>query len=176
MDSKTATEKVFRSLEEDANSPPMDLMRLTLEEAQVAAADFRGMLDVWAAKRQGARLPDWKDFDFPDFRGWHSDIVLSIFDSEEPDPYFVLSGETFTRAVDFNVKGVHFSDGWPRLFDLQFREHFGAIRAEGLIGITEGKVATSTRSFLSIRVLELPLTDGGDDVKRLIHVVKVMNS
>ncbi len=175
MDSKTATEEVFRSFEEDVSSPPMDLKRLTLEEALEAAPDFRGMLDVWAGKRQGDQLPDWADFDFPDFRGWHSDIVLSVFNAEEPDPYFVLSGETFTRAIDFNVKGVHFSQGWPRLFDLQFREHFGAIRDTGLIGLTEGKVATSTRNFLSIRVLELPVRDGGDEVQRMIHVVRVLS-
>jgi hypothetical protein len=100
---------------------------------------------------------------------------LSVFNAEEPDPYFVLSGETFTRAIDFNVKGVHFSQGWPRLFDLQFREHFGAIRDTGLIGLTEGKVATSTRNFLSIRVLELPVRDGGDEVQRMIHVVRVLS-
>lgn len=175
MDSKTATEVIFRSLEEDVTSPPMDLKRLTLEEAREAAPDFRGMLDVWGAKRQDERPPDWHDFDFSDFRGWHSDIVLSVFDKEEPDPCFVLSGETFTRAIDYNVKGVHFSEGWPRLYDLQFREHFGAIRETGLIGLTEGKVATSARSFLSIRVLELPVRNGGERVERMIHVVRVLN-
>lgn len=175
MDSKTATEKVFRSLEEDVDSPPMDLKRLTFEEALAAAPDFQAMLHLWNSKRRGAPLPDWSDFDFPDFRGWHADIVLSVFDSDEPDPYFVLSGETFTQAIDFNVKGVHFSEGWPRLFDLQFRDHFGAIRQSGLIGLTEGRIATSARNFLSIRVLELPVRAGGDDVARLIHVVKVLS-
>ncbi|WP_193370561.1 PAS domain-containing protein [Pelagibius marinus] len=153
----------------------MDLKRLTLEEALEAAPDFRGMLEVWSSKRRDEQIPGWSDFDFPDFVGWHSDLVLSIFKTEEPDPYFVLSGETFTRAIDFNVKGVHFSQGWPRLFDLQFREHFGAIRDTGLIGLTEGKVATSNRNFLSIRVLELPVRDGGDEVQRMIHVVRVLS-
>jgi len=73
------------------------------------------------------------------------------------------------------VKGVHFSGGWPRLFDLQFRDHFGAIRQSGLIGLTEGRNAISTRNFLSIRVLELPVRAGGADVRRLIHVVRVFS-
>lgn len=176
MDSKAATETVFRTFEEDVTSPPMDLQRLTLEEALEVASDFRGMLDVWAGKRQGDRLPDWADFDFSDFRGWHADIVLSIFDKEEPDPCFVLSGDTFTRIIDYNVKGVHFSEGWPRLFDLQFREHFGVIRETGLIGLTEGKVATSARSFQSIRVLELPVRNGAERVERMIHVVRALAS
>ncbi|HMA16176.1 MAG TPA: PAS domain-containing protein [Kiloniellaceae bacterium] len=174
MDSKAATEKIFRSLEEDVTSPPMDLQRLTLEEALAAAPDFRAMLDLWNSKRRGAALPEWSDFEFSDFRGWHADIVLSVFDSDEPDPHFVLSSETFTQAIDFNVKGVHFSEGWPRLFGLQFREHFGAIRRNGLIGLVQGKIAMSSRSFLSIRVLELPLRAGGEDVKRMIHVVRVL--
>ena len=147
---------------------------MTLEEARAAAPDFLGMLDLWSDKRNGAPLPDWQDFDFPDFRGWHPDIVLSVFDSDEPDPLFVLSGETFTQAIDVNVKGVHFSEGWPRLYDLQFREHFGAIRRHGLIGLSEGRIAMSARSFLSVRVLELPVRAGGGDVRRLIHVVKVI--
>lgn len=175
MDTRTATEIVFGSLEEDVTSPPMDVKRLTLEEAREAAPDFRGMLDVWASKRQGDSLPDWSDFDFADFRGWHSDIVLSVFDSDEPDPCFVLSGETFTRVIDYNVKGVHFGDGWPRLYNLQFREHFGAIRETGLIGLTEGKVATSARNFQCIRVLELPVRAGGDRVQRMIHVVRTLS-
>ncbi len=175
MDSKSATELVFRSLEEDVSSPPMDLKRLTLEEALAAAPDFQGMLEVWGSKCRGDEVPDWHDFDFADFRGWHADIVLSVFKSEEPDPCFVLSGETFTRVIDFNVKGVHFSEGWPRLFNMQFREHFSAIRETGLIGLTEGKVATSDRSFQSIRVLELPLRDGGDRIQRMIHVVRSLS-
>ena len=140
MDSKTATAKLFRSLEEDANAPPMDLKRMTPEEARTAAPDFLAMLDMWSGKRNGAALP----------------------------------GETFTQAIDANVKGVHFSEGWPRLYNLQFREHFGAIRQHGLIGLSEGRIAMSARSFLSIRVLELPVRAGGDDVRRLIHVVKVI--
>jgi len=79
VDSKTATEKIFRSLEEDVDSPPMDLKRLTFEEALAAAPDFQAMLHLWNSKRRGAPLPDWSDFDFPDFRGWHADIVLSVF-------------------------------------------------------------------------------------------------
>lgn len=175
MDSKAVTEEVFRSLEEDTSSPPMDLQRLTAEEAPAVAQDFAGMIEVWKSKRGASRLPDWSDFDFPDFRGWHSDLVLSVFQNDEPDPYFILSGETFSRVVDFNFKGVFFSDCWPRLYDLQFRDHFRAIRDEGLIGLTEGKVATANRSFHSVRILELPVRDGGEGVKRMIHLVRVLN-
>ena len=90
----------------------------------------------------------------------------------KPDAPSDIRGEF--KSIPTSVKGVHFSEGWPRLFELQFREHFGAIRQSGFIGLVEGKIAMSARSFLSIRVLELPVRAGGEDVKRLIHVVRVL--
>lgn len=170
----------IQRIEENPNAPPFDLVRLMPDAALAAAPEFRALIELWLTKcPEGAvngiaSIPDWSDFDFADFRGWHADMVLSIFpDPDEPDPEFRIAGETYSQIVDGPVKGTRFSDSWPRLYGVQFRRHFQAIRDTGLVGLAEGRHATMGRGHITLRVLELPCRDGGTVVARLIHGVRV---
>lgn len=164
---------VMQQIEEDENSPLMDVSLLDIDEARAVAGNFLSLVDLWDSKRNGRVIPRWCDFDFTDFIGHHQDIVLSRFPENEPDPEFFLSGETFNQIVDSNVRGLRFSECWPRLFKAQFRTHFGSIQRTAKIGYTQGQVATINRSFITVNVLELPVSGAeSEEVTQLIHAVR----
>jgi len=37
---------------------------------------FDSLVSVWRSKIDGRRIPKWSDFDFMDFRGWHSRLAI----------------------------------------------------------------------------------------------------
>ncbi|WP_161973656.1 PAS domain-containing protein [Hwanghaeella grinnelliae] len=165
---------LLNQIEEDENAPLFNLRRLPMDKVFEAAPEFSSLIGVWDGKRRGGEaLPDWSRFDFVDFRGWHSDIVISCFPDAEPDPLFRISGENFNGLVNSNIAGARFSTYWPRLFGIQFRDHFQTIRDTGNIGLVEGRLAAQSRGFLTVQVIELPCRDGGDGVGRLIHGIRV---
>ena len=71
---------------------------------------FSPLVKIWRSKFDGKRIPKWSDFDFTDFRGWHS--RLAIYDiSYDPFDYTVrLSGEEFNQSVGRNMIGMTQAD------------------------------------------------------------------
>lgn len=163
-------QNVFARLE-DPNAEPLHLSLLKPADALEAAPDFADLIRLWLDRRGDAAVPDWCDMDFTDFRGWHAALVLGAFEDEEPDPRFRLVGEDFQQLAQRNVTGQRFSELVPRLYDLQFREHFRRLRAEGLIGLSEGRFALYDRQHVGVRVLELPFRNGGHGIERTLHAV-----
>jgi len=156
---------------EDPNAEPFDLRRFSAEEAMQAAPELAALIQLWMERRRDALAPDWKEMDFVDFRGWHSSICLGQFPDDEHDPLIRLMGQEFVDLSLQEMKGTRFGTIYPRLYDLQFREHFRAIRDHGLIGLASGKVANFGRSHIHVRVLELPFRDGGPKVERTVHIL-----
>ncbi|MEO3427567.1 PAS domain-containing protein [Pelagibius sp. CAU 1746] len=156
---------------EDSNLPPLTLQRFQPEEESEALSDFAAIVDLWRERRGGAAVPDWNDMDFSDFRGWHAQLMLSKFETDEPDPTFRLAGERVTELLGFPMQNHRFSELAPRFYALQFRDHFREIRNEGLIGLTSGKLPAKGRAHIFLRILELPFRDGGDKVERILHVL-----
>ena len=158
---------------ESQNAIPMTLHCLTVDQALETAADFTDLIELWVRRRGGQSVPDWRDMEFADFRGWHSLLCLSQFEGAEPDPLFRLFGEDAIDIAGFNPTGLRFSQFTPRLYDLQYREHFSRIRQTGLIGLTAGNLAYEGRGHIRLHILELPFRDGGPQVERLAHAVSV---
>lgn len=160
----------FFEASEKPDAPPFLLRRFGPREALEAAPHLAPLIELWDSRRGGEAVPDWADVDFPDFRGWHSSIVVSDLPADEPDPIFRIIGEDF-RIFDYTTtQGQRFSDRTPRLYERQFREHFREIRDRGLIGWSVGSAAIVGREHLRVRVLELPFRKGGPLVSRLLHV------
>jgi len=155
---------------EDPAAPPLTLQRFLPEEARGALPEFADLIDLWMARRGGAAVPDWHDMDFADFRGWHAYMMLSRFEGPEPDPLFRLAGEKVAELLQFTTQNRRVSDLAPRLYEMQFRDHFRQIREKGLIGLSSGKLPAKGRGHVTLRIVELPFRDGGDSVERLLHV------
>lgn len=170
MPSFAEIQEAFASAE-DPNAEPFDLRRFSAEEAMDAVPDLAALIRLWAERRGDALAPDWGDMDFADFRGWHSSICLGQFPDDEPDPLIRLMGQDFVDLALQEMKGTRFGAIYPRLYALQFREHFQAIRDHGLIGLATGKIAKIGRSHVRMRVMELPFRDGGPKVERTVHVL-----
>lgn len=156
---------------EAPDARPFDLRRLDAEEALAAAPDFASLIALWSGRRAGAAVPDWHDMEFADFRGWHSALLVSDITDGEPDPLFRVIGEDYRIVRDSSLPGQRFSELMPRLYERQFREHFRAIRDQGLLGLAVGPAALVGREHVHLRILELPFRRGGDGVRRLLHAL-----
>lgn len=159
------------TIDEDPNLPPFDLSLLTPEEALESLPEFKELIELWMERRNDAPIPDWGDVDFADFRGWHYSLVITAFEGEEPDPKWKIVGELFREMSGANATVMRFSEIVPSLYTQQLRNHFAAVRDKGLIGLSVGRIANIGRGHVPLRVLELPFTEGGTRVERLVHIV-----
>ena len=170
MDDPQQHEDVFAAVE-DPDAPPLKVQRFRPDEARGALPEFAELIDLWLERRGGEAVPDWSDFDFPDFVGWHAFLMLSRFESDAPDPTFRLAGEKVTDLMQFQLSGRRLSSLAPRNYEQRLRDHFSEIRAQGLIGLTTGQLPVEGRSHAVMRILELPFREGGATVERLLHVM-----
>ena len=154
---------------EREDSEPMTLLRLDPDRALAAGTPFDPLIEVWLGRRRGSAVPDWDDFEFSDFRGWHSELIISVFPDADPDPEFRIVGETWRALRDGDGTGMRFSQMLPRLYALQFRDHFAAIRDGNLIGWAAGRSPHARTSYLRFQAIELPFRRGGPAVAGLIH-------
>ncbi len=160
-------------LDRGGSAPPVKKAQLvTAEEAIERAPAFAPLVALWRDRRGAEPAPCWRQMDFVDFRGWHSELVLSSFDGDAPDPRFRLVGETFAQLAGMPLKGMRFSEYSPQHFDRQLRDHFAKLRETAKIGLVEGSGCREGQEHVSLQVLELPFRDGGTRIERLVHVVK----
>ena len=171
LPNKQITSALLAAIEKP-DAEPFVLHRFTVEQALDAVPEeLAGLIRMWDERRGDAAVPDWSDVDFPDFRGWHSRVVISDLPADEPDPHYRVIGEDF-RIVTYSTEpGQKFSDRTPLLYERQFRKHFGEIRDRGLIGWSVGPVAFVGREHIRLEILELPFRNGGERVARLVHVL-----
>lgn len=134
---------------------------------------FASLVSVWRSKFDGKRIPKWSDFDFTDFRGWHS--RLAIFDiSYEPFDYIIrLSGEEFNSIAGRNMKGVTRNDLMAiAVEDILTDKFYEKASTEMLIAYQKG-INVVDREHLAVEFLELPLSDNGLHATHSIEVVFV---
>ena len=170
MEDQEQLEGVSAAVEAPA-APPLTAQRFRPEEARAALPEFAEVIDLWLERRGDAAVPDWGAMDFADFVGWHAQMMVSRFESEEPDPVFRLVGEKVAEVFQFSAQNRSVSELAPHFYELQFRDHFREIREQGLVGLTSGKLPAKGRGHASLRILELPFRDGGATVERLVHVL-----
>lgn len=163
-------EGIFAAVE-DPIAPPLKTWLFQPDEALKQLPEFAEIIDLWLERRGSESLPDWVDMDFADFRGWHAHLMLSKFETEDPDPTFRVVGEEVTVLLQFPTQNRRISDLAPTFYELQFREHFRRIRDEGLFGLTSGELPAKGRGHAVLRILEIPFRDGGTRVERLLHVL-----
>jgi len=160
---------------ENPDAQPLSIRRLTVEEALEASTPFDSLIRLWMDKRAGESPPEWDDFDFADFRGWHSRLAISVFPDDTADPEIRLTGEGWADLGGPPIAGVRLGSLVPRLFERQLRVHFQAIRDTGNIGLVSGTPVTVGREFVRMRIIELPVARNGKAVGGMIHGLKIQS-
>jgi len=142
-----------------------DRWRYSYFEPEVDASQFpkfTNLIEIWQSKRNGRRVPAWKDFDFYDFKGWHG--KLSVYDiSYDPYGYTVrLSGvqidEIYHRTmkgvtnIEMNDLAVHHEDA-DQFYEMACRKLY--------ITNTIGPLNVRNLDYKEIEFFELPLSDDG---------------
>lgn len=147
--------------------------RLPLDATLEPNSPFREIHAIWNSRRTDDGPPRWEDFDFTDFRGWHSRLKVSVFPDDQPDPEFRIMGENWRDIAMQNLAGMRFSKMLPRQFEYQFRDHFREIRDKALIGHAFGPVAAIEFGLRKTEVLELPVSRNGEKVGGLLHCLHI---
>ncbi len=130
---------------------------------------FDRLVKLWRSKFDGDRIPRWADFDFTDFRGWHSRIA--IYDvTYDPFDYVVrLSGESYNQAMGQNMKGVTRHDLLSIAVERETSDaFFKKTCTEMLIAYSNG-VNVIDREHMNVEFLELPLSDNGQHATHTIE-------
>jgi hypothetical protein len=134
-------------------------------DGDIDPADLPGLEDLvrlWQDKRGDRPAPSWSDFDFFDFKGWHS--RLSVYDiSYDPFDYTSrLSGTLFDELYDRTMTGVTGSE----LEELRVEhpatmEFYEMTCRRMLISRTTGPLNLRGREHIRATFVELPLSDDG---------------
>ncbi len=131
---------------------------------------FKSLLEIWQSKRNGRRVPAWRDFDFYDFVGWHG--KLSVYEvTYDPFDYKVrLSGTLVDEFFNRPMKGqtlqerqeeaIHFDD------TLELCQ-MACTRL--LITTTIGPLNVKEHDYKMVEFMELPLSDTGE---RATHTIE----
>lgn len=160
-----------RITRENPKAEPFTLRLIQPEAAVRSLPEFSDLVTLWLDRRTNTWVPDWSSVEFSDFRGWHSALVVSAFEGAEPDPKWRIVGNDYNEMAGVGNTGKRFSDVLPRLYQLQLRDHFAAIREHGLIGLSEGRLSAIDRGHIHVKIMELPFTDGDCRIERLVHAI-----
>ena len=160
-------------IREASDPAPYVIAHIALDGELSPDSPFHNIHQAWARRRTGDTPPAWDTFEFTDFRDWHSRLIISVFRDDEPDPEIRITGEAWQVVGPTNLKGLTFSQLFPRLYERQFRAHFAEIRERPLIGLCRGPLAAVDRDFVHVQVLELPVARFGYRVGGLIHCLHI---
>ena len=128
---------------------------------------FEYVIELWLKKKGDRRLPSWADFDFRDFKGWHSHIAVT---ENRYDPYdyrYRLFGSSISELFEVNYTGKwrsSFEDDDEAMaedWDLEFYE---MTSRKMLISRVSGTLYWLKRSHVKLGFMEFPLSDNGDQV------------
>lgn len=157
----------------DPKAEAFRMRRLPLDAVLKPDSPFHEIHAIWNGRRIDDGPPRWEDFDFTDFRGWHSRLKISVFPDDQPDPEFRIMGEKWRDLVVRNLAGLRFSEMLPGQFELQFGDHFREIRSKSLIGHALGPIAAVDLGLRQVEVLELPVSRNGEKVGGLFHCLHI---
>lgn len=154
--------RVFSSYFYPANQPsPTGLGRMK---------DF---FNIWQDKVQNNNLPDWRDFSFESFKGWHSNMRL------------IECGEIYDRADKVLIVGEEFARYWGRTSLSEeirggkaisrstiskFQEYIGYLYNRNYV-ISVGELPIDRISRQSILFVDLPLSNDSSEVSHVISAI-----
>ncbi len=133
---------------------------------------FSGLISTWQEKRQGRRVPAWRDFDFYDFKGWHGYIAVYDVSYDPFDWVLRLSGTQVDELFERPLKGMTRQERNEIAVDFDSAVEFCEITCTDLLlGHTKGPLNMKNQEFKQAEFLELPCSDDGGRATHTIEAV-----
>ena len=140
--------------------PPDDLPR------------FADVIRLWQAKRKGRIVPQWADFDFYDFVGWHGWVNIHEVNYDPFDYRVRLSGTLADELYGQSTHGYGRAEMNEIYAETEKRDEFDEHACRNLlISFVEGPFNAVGMTFRKVEYLELPLSDNGE---RATHTIEVL--
>lgn len=139
-------------------------------------AAFQPLFDLWDAKADYPTLPAWKDFDFPDFLGWHANLILYEVLNSPFDLRYRICGSKAVQAYGRDLTGMTLRIGAEDIQEDADLAFYQEMTEQRRYGTCEGPAYWRGRLFLKHAFLCLPLAESGDAVTHFmcfIHLEKV---
>ena len=136
-----------------------------------ALAGFEDLVRLWREKRRERPVPAWSDFDFSDFKGWHSRLALYEIAYDPFDYTCKLSGTEFDGLYNQNMTGMTGSDlAQVRIENPETMTFFEMACRGMLVTRTTGGLNLRGRDHVQITFVEFPLSSGGDQATHTFEV------
>ncbi|WP_227421651.1 PAS domain-containing protein [Pacificispira spongiicola] len=132
---------------------------------------FDPLLAIWNSKRDGEKLPAWRDFEMRDFVGWHAHLVLFEVRHDPFDLYFRLCGTAASETYGANLTGTTLRDMSYKIENKTDLLYFRALVDERLIGVSTGPEYWHNREHIKLCYLDLPLSKDGNHVTHFLTCV-----
>lgn len=133
-----------------------------------------GILELWRSKRVGGKLPDWRDFDFMEFREWWGWLtVLDVVSLSPVDGMYRLWGTNVVQVTGTDMTGKRLADYEGEIpdassyidADLELFEHVGVNK---VLGYQYGPVNVELISYNWLYILRMPLAADGENVDKIL--------
>lgn len=136
------------------------------DEAEMLSSFF----EIWKNKIKGSSLPAWKDFDFTEFKGWHSNIrVMKLGNDIKDKKVNMIVGETFQQYWGQKTIYEQVEEGAPpsrktvkkyyQYLEYIYNHHYS---------INIGSIPKRDGSLVPSHWIELPLANDGKNVTHLL--------
>ncbi len=132
-----------------------------------ALPGFEDLVRLWQDKRGDRVVPSWSDFDFYDFKGWHSRIGVYEISYDPFDYICRLSGTEVEEIYEQSMTGTKGSELAEMRVEFPVAMEFYEMTCrQMLIGRTSGPVNLTGREHIQATFVDFPLSDDG---QRITH-------
>lgn len=132
---------------------------------------FHSLISVWRSNFDGDRIPKWSDFDFTDFRGWHSRIAIYDITYDPFDFKAKIVGEEYQEIIGHRMQGITRDDLLSIAIEDEISDRFYLKTCSEMLIAYQMGVNIVHRQHIDVTFLELPLSDNGLHATHTIEAV-----
>ena len=123
---------------------------------------FEDMARLWQERRGDRVVPSWSDFDFYDFKDWHSRLAVIDISYNPFDFTWRLSGSEIDGVYKRTMTGAKRSELTElRLEESETMKFYEMTSSHMLIARTSGPINLKGREHVHATFVEFPLSDDG---------------
>lgn len=139
--------------------------------------EFQQVIELWQSKRKGRLVPSWSDFDFYDFKGWHSRVAIYDIFYNPFNWRIRLSGGTIDQVYGKSMTNTTMEELRNEAIDYDLAAQFYEITCQNLqVTVTHGPPNLKNRDFVEVIFLELPCSDNGDFATHTIEAIHLLRA
>ena len=132
----------------------------------------RSLYTLWNSKRDGDILPAWKDFEFEDFIGLHSQIIFTEIQHEPFDLYYRIFGSFASDLYDQNLTGAKLRSTGHHHKDPDILNYYENLQKNQNIGSCTGPLNWLGKEYLHVSMIDLPLSANGENVTHFLSAIQ----